>query len=428
MEEQVLRSAVLPRFTGAVRGLAVAIMVVVMFTGATIEVRAQVVPDSDRQDDYETLLKTAEEEARADREALGRHEDKDVEAGPYITQPRERYQVLVVGDSFAGGLWAGLTRRFAGDSRFELIGRYVEGTGLARPDIHDWNEAIKGVLERNTAHITIVMLGANDGQDMRLDGETLYFATQRWLRGYTSALDRFVKSLQAADTKVYWIGQPPMARVPYDEAMRFISSLHEQRASMAGFRFVNIRPQFADEQGNFAELAFDERTGTLQRIRSRDGVYFLKRGNDHLASYVGDIVLADVEKAEAYAAAQASDAASGVEVSNLPALGTVRAGDDETQRIEMEEDHDGIPDGLVITLRKQDKGGGAVGIATAPPRDNVAEMSSDGGVLGRDGLSALIVSARPGTAAAELFERGIAPPERAGRIDDFAWDRDGQSR
>src|SRR5947209_1059896 len=61
-------------------------------------------------------------------------------AQPYL-QSKESYQIFVLGDSLAAGLWSGMNRLAQGDDRLAIDGRYKEDSGLARPDYYDWNNA-----------------------------------------------------------------------------------------------------------------------------------------------------------------------------------------------------------------------------------------------------------------------------------------------
>ena len=83
--------------------------------------------------------------------------------GPPYLDSKESYQIFVLGDSLAAGLWSGMTRAAAGDDRLAIDGRYKEDSGLARPDYYDWNDALPKILERNS------MVGARNpwAQDAR---------------------------------------------------------------------------------------------------------------------------------------------------------------------------------------------------------------------------------------------------------------------
>src|SRR5690606_25261720 len=54
---------------------------------------------------------------------------------------QDSYKVFVLGDSLAGGLFAGMERLTVGDKEIEVGGRFKEDSGIARPEFYDWNDA-----------------------------------------------------------------------------------------------------------------------------------------------------------------------------------------------------------------------------------------------------------------------------------------------
>src|SRR4051795_1383990 len=133
---------------------------------------------------------------------------------PYLPV-KEDYQVFVIGDSLAAGLWSGLTRAADGEARLSINGRYKEDSGLARPEYYDWNAALPKILESNEIDIAVVMIGTNDGQDIH-DGDMRYaFNTPEWTAHYAAQVDRLIKTLTDAGAAVYWVELPPMAEEQY---------------------------------------------------------------------------------------------------------------------------------------------------------------------------------------------------------------------
>src|SRR5215470_9776113 len=94
--------------------------------------------------------------------SLHAQEGKQDKSGgkPYF-EAKDLYQVFVLGDSFAAGLWSGVSRNIDGDMRISLNGRYKEDSGLSRPEYYDWNGALPKILASNKIDIAIVMLGSN---------------------------------------------------------------------------------------------------------------------------------------------------------------------------------------------------------------------------------------------------------------------------
>src|SRR5262249_32559210 len=134
---------------------------------------------------------------------------------PYLDS-KQSYQVFVLGDSLAAGLWSGLMRATDGDERLSVDGRYKEDSGLARPEYYDWSDALQKILASNSIDIAVVMIGTNDGQEIR-DGDLRYtFGSPDWSRQYAAEVERLTKSLRDAGAAVYWVELPPMAEPAYD--------------------------------------------------------------------------------------------------------------------------------------------------------------------------------------------------------------------
>lgn len=315
---------------------------------------------------------------------------------PYLAS-KESYQVFVIGDSIAAGLWSGLTRAADGDARLSVNGRYKEDSGLARPEYYDWNDALPKILESNSIDIAVVMIGTNDGQDIREGDLRNVFGTPEWSSRYAAQVDRLIKTLTDAGAAVYWVELPPMAAEQYDAEVKTISAIQAERAKAADIKLVATRAAFATENGGYTDKGFDA-GGEFVRLRSRDGVHFLKAGNTKLASLVLEAIRADIkaseDKTEAAAVSPPEPAAA-----SGPAFGQPAAE------------------------------GGETVVYPAPPAEGAA--SDLGGaksdyagerpqiVPSNPGLAELAKTASPGSAAARLFTLGEIPPARPGRFDDF---------
>src|SRR5688572_19017076 len=62
--------------------------------------------------------------------------------------PSDGYNVFIIGDALAGGLWAGTGRVADRCPGFAVDGRFKEESGLARPEFYDWAAAVPKILER----------------------------------------------------------------------------------------------------------------------------------------------------------------------------------------------------------------------------------------------------------------------------------------
>jgi hypothetical protein len=309
---------------------------------------------------------------------------QDKHEAPYFAS-KDLYQIFVLGDSLAAGLWSGVSRMIDGDMRISLNGRYKEDSGLSRPEYYDWNGALPKILSSNKIDIAIVMIGSNDAQPIR-DGQMRFaFDTKEWRQAYIKQVDQLMVSLKAAGAAVYWMEIPPMEADKYDESLKTISAIHAERAKAAGIRFVETRAALS-ENGKYSESGFDD-TGEFVRFRSRDGVHFLKEGNDKLASLVVAAINKDIEVAVA-AAPVAPPPETSTDGFGQPSAALPEAGKAESQAKQ-------------LPPAKSDYAG-------------ELPMPAD------PAMAQLAKTTVPGTDASRLFSRGEAIAPRPGRFDDFS--------
>ena len=313
---------------------------------------------------------------------------------PYLDS-KEEYQIFVIGDSLAAGLWSGLTRAAADDARLSVDGRYKEDSGLARPEYYDWNDALPKILESNSIDIAVVMIGSNDGQDIR-DGNVRHvFGSPEWSRLYAAEVDRLIESLKNAGAAVYWVELPPMAADQYESEVRTIATIQAERAKVAGVKLVGTRGAFGTENGGYTDKGFDQ-SGEFIRLRSRDGVHFLKVGNTKLGGLVLDAIRADIEAADGKL--EAANPSPPEPPPAGPAFGQPAAEGGETM-IYMEQ--------------------GPELAGKSDPAKSDAAAATPAIVPSSPGLAELARTVRPESSAARLFTLGEVPPAKPGRFDDF---------
>ncbi|MFW6077420.1 MAG: DUF459 domain-containing protein [Hyphomicrobiales bacterium] len=305
--------------------------------------------------------------------------------------PSNGYNVFIIGDALAGGLWAGTTRTGGQYPDFAITGRFKEGSGLARPEIYDWASAVPKILERHHVDLAIVFIGTNDGQDIRTDSGRVAFGTPEWAESYKAEVDEIVSVFMEHGVTVYWIGLPPMQSASHDEAVSIIAELQRERVLAGGAKYIDVRPEFATEDGGFAQsgIGID---GRETRLRSLDGIKFIKAGNDKLSTMVFDAISADLGLGSPgpVVAEGGAEFADNEALADLPLFGQELA------------------DGSPRTLNAAD----------LPVR--LAEQDQvQGARLDLD--QAADTPAAPNSAAAALFDSGHWPDPKPGRIDDFTW-------
>ena len=327
--------------------------------------------------------------------------------GSYLGEPRTGYSIYFFGDSLAGGLWAGSTRMAVGNPRLTTKGRFKEGSGLARPRFYDWSKAIAPVVERNNVDVAVIMIGINDGRPVKLSDRRLPVGSKEWTEYYKRRIDSLLLVLKGLKVPTYWMELPPMANPVRDEVSRLIGQIQRERAQAAGVRYIEIRKLFLKEDGSYTDRGIDVE-GRVSRLRSRDGVHFIRAGNNKVARIVLDAIERDIAVADGIRkpdpetpvtnAPSAEDALKPIfgKALNLGEVAVINPGE--------------LPAIDAVTIARP-MTSGATGLGTqqagspATPEETVEQLRKD---------------AAPGSAAERLFATGawVAKP---GRFDDFSY-------
>lgn len=296
-------------------------------------------------------------------------------------------RVLVLGDAIGGGLGAGLMRIAEASGEYEVSNRFNEQSGLARPEVYDWPATVPKILGSNPYDVVVVMLGANDTQPIRLGDLRIPFGAEGWSEAYAARIDLLLSELSASGARVVWVGPPPMRDPEYDAAVRDIAAIQRERAEANGLTFVDMRAELSDSSGQYAETGPDD-TGTVRRLRGRDGISFYKAGNNRM----GQIVLAAINSSGEVPARQAAGQprqSAAEQTPQVPLFGQLLM-NGETYTVQ--------PEGVTAN----------------------AVMLTSAGLSSEAALKALRDIAPQGSGAEKLFRRGEAPPAPAGRADDFS--------
>lgn len=341
----------------------------------------------------------------------------------YIKAKKSQYEIFVLGDSIAAGMWAGLRRMSEGNRELNFKGRYKEESGFARPDRYDWNSAIAKLITSQNMDIAIVMLGANDRQNFRTAGGNFQFGSDEWLTSYREALDRFFAQLKNAGAAVYVAGLPPMAQPAYDRAAKFISGIQREQAEKQGIKFISVRKAFTNDKDEFVWEGPDS-TGTVRRLRAKDGIHFYKRGNNKLAALILDVIAKDVEDAGKKVA---PDGAAGAVVA-------VKVEDGGAEKADTEASEEAVePGGLPVfgqeaelqplpisrPKQKEEASLTAGSAPSGPSRSSYQPVLEDVG----QAFEAIRKSTKPNSSAGAAFRQGILPEPVKNRADDHSWPR-----
>lgn len=211
---------------------------------------------------------------------------------PRPLDPEESYNVLVVGDSLATGVHAGLTAHFGGHDRVNLIRESKRSTGLVNTGFYDWPANIETMAARRRIDAAVIVVGANDRMNIVHDGDVHRLLGDSWTDIYAERIDRMTRALIASGSAVYWVGMPIVDREAFARKMKGLNAIFADRARANRIRFVSTwEITSTDDGGVRTHYTTDE--GRERRLRLPDGVHFTWNGYGVLASPVAELIARD---------------------------------------------------------------------------------------------------------------------------------------
>jgi hypothetical protein len=279
---------------------------------------------------------------------------------------------------------------------------------LARPEFYDWAAALPKIHERREIDIAVILLGSNDGQDIRTVSGPIQFSTPEWASAYAQRVDAVINTLKDRAIAIYWVELPPMGPAPLEAEVSYVATIQRDRALREKIRYVETRKIFSDVNGRYTDQGADA-TGRVTRLRTRNGIHFLKAGNNKLGMLVLNAIRRDIELAD-----------------GKVARAFVSPHFDDPVRPEPEEQIRPMPIfGQAPGSREEQ----SLTLIVADPQWASAVLAVGGGGQSKtDALSTpqtvvsnLKARVAPESNAGLLLYQGKWPETRKGRYDDFSW-------
>lgn len=206
-----------------------------------------------------------------------------------VSVPKEETAkvVLVLGDSLAANLAAGLDTAFADTPQVRVEVKVNADTALVRADQYDWVKESETILATTPHDAIVVMLGVNDRQPQYDETGKVVAATRTepWDAYYAERLKALAAVLTASGKPVLWVGLPPTSRADFTSFLVHLNEKARQATEAKGISFVDIWPGFTDDSGQYSATGPDI-DGQDRRLRASDGLHFTRSGQRKLAFFV----------------------------------------------------------------------------------------------------------------------------------------------
>jgi hypothetical protein len=193
--------------------------------------------------------------------------------------------VLVVGDFLGSGLAEGLTTAFTQNANIKIVDRTSGSSGFVREDFLNWPEKVGELITKERPAAIVVMIGANDRQQMLVDGTRETVRSENWNKEYAERAGELAKAIAARKVPFLWVGMPSFKASKTMLDMLAFNDIYRAAATSTGGEFVDIWDGFVDENGAYMPTGPDI-NGQPARLRANDGINLARPGKRKVAFYV----------------------------------------------------------------------------------------------------------------------------------------------
>lgn len=198
-------------------------------------------------------------------------------------------QVLVVGDYIGGDLARGLIRRYAENPNISIIKENKDASGLIRDDVTNWPERLTELIEKNKPAALVVLIGMNDRQKMRVEGEWKALLSEEWVTEYNARVQKVIDVSKTANIPLIWVGTPPVPFSKMNPDYLALNEIYRSRVETAEYTYVDVWDGYTNAEGKYVRAGPDI-NGQIVRLRTQKGVSMTRAGRDKLA-FFADIAL-----------------------------------------------------------------------------------------------------------------------------------------
>ncbi|AYG60406.1 DUF459 domain-containing protein [Rhizobium jaguaris] len=207
------------------------------------------------------------------------------ETPPQVQKLPDAKSILVVGDFLAGGLGVGLEDAFSTSPGVVVQTHSTVASGLVRQDYYNWPQQLPAMLDQLKPAMVVVMIGANDRQQMVGDGLNEKYGTDPWFLAYEERIQEFGKLVTSRHIPLLWVGLPPFGSDQMTADAVKLNQLYQSQVQSVGGEFIDIWDGFTDQNGQFIVTGSDI-NGQQVRLRTADGINLTAAGKRKVAFYV----------------------------------------------------------------------------------------------------------------------------------------------
>jgi hypothetical protein len=209
-------------------------------------------------------------------------------------------RVSIYGDSLAAGfgdlLKSNLDRQ--GITTFLAT---KGSSGLSQPGFFDWPNHLNVWVPQENADVIVIGLGANDGQDVKVDGVSYSPEDPEWSIEYERRVTELVTVVTSEGRSLVWVGTPDGKGKAFRANLAILrtatkNAIDAARANGTDVVYLDTWSLFLGLDGNYSQYVIDPSDGERKKSRDGDGFHLSLVGNKILAAAINDAVDAAFER------------------------------------------------------------------------------------------------------------------------------------
>jgi hypothetical protein len=199
-------------------------------------------------------------------------------------------RVSIYGDSLAAGfgdlLKSNLDRQ--GVTTFLAT---KGSSGLSQPGFFDWPNHLNVWVPQENADVIVIGLGANDGQDVKVDGVSYSPEDPEWSIEYERRVTELVTVVTSEGRSLVWVGTPDGKGKAFRANLAILrtatkNAIDAARANGTDVVYLDTWSLFLGLDGNYSQYVIDPSDGERKKSRDGDGFHLSLVGNKILAAAI----------------------------------------------------------------------------------------------------------------------------------------------
>jgi hypothetical protein len=209
-------------------------------------------------------------------------------------------RVSIYGDSLTAGFGGVLKSTLDREGMTTFLAT-KGSSGLSQPRFFDWPNHLNVWVPQENAGVVVIGLGANDGQDVKVDGVSYSPQDPEWSVEYERRVTELVTVVTKEGRSLVWVGTPDGKGKAFRANLATLrtatkNAIDAARANGTDVVYLDTWSLFLGLDGNYSQYVIDPSDGERKKSRDSDGFHLSLAGNKILAAAINSEIDAALER------------------------------------------------------------------------------------------------------------------------------------